>query len=277
MERLELLCYNYNMSTKVKKKKRKKLTKKQIEKRRKAVVSIIAILLVGAIVAVSFGVSRTGRKLPNPLLGLGKEKAYGVDVSHHNGHIKWNELKDNVDFAIIRVGYRGYSNGEVCLDRRAKQNLRAANRAGVPIGIYFYTQAITPEEAVEEANFTLEIIKRYDISLPVFFDFEYASSKGHTTGRLHNARLTREENTEIINAFCKTVRDAGYQSGVYASSYMYRDFFKMKELDDNIYIWVADYNEKVTYKGNYHLWQFSDKGKVNGINKKVDENYWYIK
>lgn len=265
------------MATKVKKKRRKKLTKKQALAKKRAIISLIAILLVGVVIAVSFGVSRTGRKLPNPLLSLGKETAYGVDVSHHNGNISWNELGKNVDFAIIRVGYRGYANGEVCLDRKAKRNLRASNRAGVPIGVYFYTQAVTPEEAVEEAEFAIDVVKRFDISLPIFIDFEYASSKGHTTGRLYNARLDSKENVEIINAFCKTVRDAGYQSGVYASSYMYRDKFKMKDLDDEIYIWVADYNEKVTYKGNYHLWQFSDKGKVKGINKKVDENYWYIK
>lgn len=265
------------MSTKVKKKKRKKLTKKQLEKRKKIVLSVIAILLVGAIIAVSFGVSKTGRKLPNPLLGIDKEKAYGVDVSYHNGNIDWEELKDNVDFAIIRVGFRGYFDGKVHIDEKAKKNLKAANKAGVPVGVYFYTQAISPEEAMEEASFTVDVIKKYDISLPVFFDFEYASNKGKTTGRLYKAKLSSKENTEIINAFCKTVQEAGYQSGVYASSYMYRDFFKMNDLDENTYIWVADYNKSVTYKGDYHMWQFSDKGSVDGIKKRVDENYWYIK
>ena len=175
-----------------------------------------------------------------------------------------------MDFVIIRVGYRGYEKGNVCIDKNAEKNLRAANKYNIPVGVYFYTQAVNEEEAKEEAEATLDVIKKYDISLPVFYDFEYPTSSGKHTGRLYSAHLDKKESSDLINAFCKEVEDAGYQSGVYASSFMYQSKFKMSALASSIYIWVADYNDSVTYSGDYDLWQFSDKGSVNGVNFTAD-------
>lgn len=265
------------MPTKKKKRIKKRLSKKQKEKQKKIIISVAAVLLAVVVVLVSISVSHRGRKLPNPLLSIDKEAAYGVDISHHNGKVNFGKLKDEIDFVIIRVGYRGYAKGNVCIDKNAEKNLKAANKAGIPVGVYFYTQAVNEDEAKEEARATLDVIKKYDISLPVFYDFEYPTSSGKHTGRLYSAHLDKKENSALVNAFCKEVEDAGYQSGVYASSFMYKCNFKMSELAHSIYIWVADYNGSVTYNGDYDLWQFSDKGSVSGVNKKVDENYWYIK
>ena len=103
-------------ATKKKKRTKTRLSKKQKEKRKKLIVSVTAVLLAMIVALVSISVSHTGRKLPNPLLGIDKEAAYGVDVSHHNGKINWKKLKNEVDFVIIRVGYRGYEKGNVCID-----------------------------------------------------------------------------------------------------------------------------------------------------------------
>lgn len=264
-------------ATKKKKRTKIRLSKKQKEKRKKLIVSATAVLLAVIVALVSISVSHTGRKLPNPLLGIDKEAAYGVDVSHHNGKINWKKLKNEVDFVIIRVGYRGYEKGNVCIDKNAEKNLKGANKVGIPVGVYFYTQAVNEEEAREEAKATLDVIKKYDISLPVFYDFEYPTLSGKHTGRLYSAQLDKKQNVKLINTFCKEIEDAGYQSGLYASSFMLKSNFKMSELSNSVYIWVADYNGSVTYSGDYDLWQFSDKGKVSGISKKTDENYWYIK
>lgn len=260
-----------------KKKAKKRPAKKRKDTQRKIIITAVALVLAAVLAVTGIAVSHTGRKLPNPLVTLDKDKAYGVDISHHNGKVNWKTLKNEVDFAIIRVGYRGYQNGAVCIDKNAKKNLRAANDAGIPVGVYFYTQAVNEDEAREEARACLDVIKKYDISLPVFYDFEYPTSNGKHTGRLFEAGLTKKENSRLINAFCTEIEDAGYQSGVYASSFMYKSNFKMSELNKSIYIWVADYNPSVTYNGDYDLWQFSDKGQVNGVKKRVDENYWYIK
>ena len=133
-----------------KKKIKKRPAKKRKDTQRKIIITAVALVLAAALAVTGIAVSHTGRKLPNPLVTLDKDKAYGVDISHHNGKVNWKTLKNEVDFAIIRVGYRGYQNGAVCIDKNAKKNLRAANDAGIPVGVYFYTQAVNEDEAREE-------------------------------------------------------------------------------------------------------------------------------
>ena len=110
-------------------------------------------------------IGSSGRKLPNPLPNLNKDVALGVDVSFYNEDIDWQSLKDEVDFVIVRAGYTGYAKGNICLDDRLYDNLSGANDAGIPVGVYYYTQATTVKEAKEEARFVLHHIKRYDISM----------------------------------------------------------------------------------------------------------------
>ena len=249
-------------------------TKKKINKKKIFLTCLAVIFVVAAVLTALFS-SRSGS---SDLIKLNKNVAYGIDVSYHNGKIDWKKVKGEVDFAFIRVGYRGYDDGMVHLDSKAKDNLKNANKNDLPIGVYFYSQAINDSEAEEEADFLLEKIKGYDISLPVVIDFEYPYSNGKQVGRLSNANLTRKEKTSLINAFCQKVENAGYTPCVYASSYIYRSHINVNKLDKDIMIWVADYNEKVRYGGEYDFWQFSEKGKCNGVSSKyVDTNYWYIK
>ena len=256
--------------------KKKPKTKNMKSGKKKAFILVLVfIFIIGAVVALSFYANRgNSAELPE----IGKNVAYGIDVSHHNGKIDWSKVKGEIDFAFIRVGYRTYDKGNIYIDSKAKRNLKYANENDIPIGVYFYSQAISEKEAEEEAEFVLKEIKGYDISLPVVIDFEYTFKNGKEVGRLSSSALTKKEKTNVINAFCKKVENAGYIPGVYASSYIYKSHISVSRLDDNVMIWVADYNDEVTYSGDYDFWQFSEKGKCKGVHSKyVDTNYWYIK
>ena len=262
------------MAVKTKKTTKKKTSKKDTQFNKKALISVCAVFLVVVTVLTAVIVEKNVR---SNLIHLDKDVAYGIDVSFYNGNINWKKVKNEVDFAFIRVGYRGYNDAEIYLDSKAKRNLKKANKYEVPVGVYFYSQAINEEEAEEEAKFVLKNIKNYEISLPVVIDFEYASVDGKDGGRLHDAYLTRKEKTNLINAFCNKVERAGYTPAVYASSYMFKYFINTRKLDSDIMIWVADYNESITYSGDYDFWQFSKSGKCKGVpSEYVDKNYWYI-
>ena len=239
------------------------------------IISIIVVIGV-AITVIIAGSSAPKRE--NRLPEIGKETAWGIDVSSHNGKINWKKVSKKADFAFIRVGYRGYSKGEINADKKAKANIEGALKNGIPVGVYFYTQAVNEKEAEKEAEYLLKKIKGYDITLPVVIDFEYAYRNGKPVGRLNNAKLTKKEKTALINAFCSKVRKAGYTPGIYASSYIYRWHLNMKSIPDDVFIWVADYNGKVTYEGYYDIWQFSERGKCDGVSSQfVDTNYFYTK
>ena len=261
------------MATKTTKKKTrsKKSTTFFTKKRVIAIVLLLAVSVSGVLFALNSNHSHT------PITyEFGKSKAYGIDISSHNGKIDWKEASKEIDFAFIRVGCRGYDSGEIFLDKKAKTNMKNAEKAKVPFGVYIYSQAINEREAVEEAKFLLKNIKGYDVKLPLVFDFEYPTKNGEQIGRLHDAQLNKKERTDIINAFCKTVKDAGYTPALYASSYIYRSYISVKNLESGTVIWIADYNKKVTYAGKYDIWQFSEKGKCSGVSSKyVDTNYWY--
>ena len=262
------------MNSKTKKPKKKTSSKTKTQFNKKALIILCAVFLVFVTVFTAVFIQKN---IHGHLIELNKDVAYGIDVSHHNGKIEWKKVKNEVDFAFIRVGYRGYIDAKIYLDSRAQRNLKLANKYGIPVGVYFYSQAISEDEAKEEAKFILDNIKGYEISLPVVIDFEYSSVNGKDGGRLYDAGLSRKEKTNVINAFCKKVEKAGYTPGVYASSYMFKYFINTRKLDNDIMIWVADYNEKLTYGGDYDFWQYSKSGSCKGVpSKNVDKNYWYI-
>ncbi len=245
---------------------------------KKSIILIIISLSVIALIVAAAIFSGGSAKRQNRVTELSKEVAWGIDVSSHNGKINWKKVSKKADFVFVRVGVRGYSEGEISFDKRAEANIKGAIKHNIPVGVYFYSQAINKKEAEKEAEFVLNKIKGYNITLPVVIDFEYASRNGKSTGRLYKAKLGRKQNTEIVNAFCDKVRKAGYTPGVYASSYIYRWHMNMKNIPDDVFIWVADYNKKVTYDGYYDIWQYSEKGKCDGVSSKyVDTDYFYTK
>ncbi|MBE6817242.1 MAG: hypothetical protein E7520_06040 [Ruminococcaceae bacterium] len=264
------------MATKNRKKVKKKTKSRKstsffTAKRVIALVLVLALAVTGIFFAVRSHRTRTA--IP---YRFGKEKVYGIDVSSHNGKVDWSQAKKEIDFAFIRVGCRGYDTGDIFLDGRARTNMKGAEKADIPFGVYIYSQAVSEAEAIEEAKFLLKNIRGYKVELPLVFDFEYPTKDGKQIGRLADADLNRRERTNIINAFLKTVKDAGYTPALYASSYIYRSYINVRSLEEGTVIWVADYNKKVTYGGHYDIWQFSEKGKCSGVSSKyVDTNYWF--
>ncbi|MBQ9517942.1 MAG: glycoside hydrolase family 25 protein [Eubacterium sp.] len=257
-----------NTGNKCKSKGRRKTAK---ESRISVIITAIAVILLNVLVLTSIvHYARTPK-----MYDFGKERSYGIDVSSHNGKIDWEKVSKKVDFAFIRVGCRGYGDGNIFLDEKAKYNMKQAQKYGVPYGVYIYSQAITAKEAEEEAKFLIRHIRGYNVELPLVFDFEYAYSGSKPVGRLAHANLTEEERTYMAKAFCKTVKRAGYMPALYASSYIYKSQIKPKNLPKGTVIWVADYNDSVTYDGSYDIWQFSESGKVDGISTAVDTDYWY--
>lgn len=202
-----------------------------------------------------------------------KASLFGIDVSQWNGKINWNKVKAaGVDFAIIRVGFRGYGTKDpvkpVMQDSAAEENVRGAIAAGIPVGLYFYSQAITLNEALEEAGACVNLARKYKITYPIYFDTEYATAD--RSGRAD--RLTKRARTDYAVAFCEAIRNAGYQAGVYASKSFYDDELQFSRLS-GYPIWVAHYTSKETdFRYKYGIWQYSDKGKIDGIPNSTDIN-----
>ncbi|MCH5320708.1 MAG: glycoside hydrolase family 25 protein [Eubacterium sp.] len=256
--------------------KQKKKSPKTKELKPKTLIIAVAIVLVIAVIISAVVIANSSQRPTQTIYDFKKSVAQGIDVSEHNGKIDWESVADEFDFAFIRVGYRGYGNGEILEDKYAKDNLKGAEKAGIPVGVYFYSQAVNDKEAEEEADFVLKIIKHYDLSLPVVIDFEYPTDKeGKRTGRLTDAKLSKKENTEIVNSFCDRVEKKGYISGLYASSSVLKYDFNLKDIRDTV-IWAADYNKEVTFDVDYTIWQYSKTGQADGVGSKyVDLDYWY--
>ncbi len=247
----------------------KKIKKDNIKYLTSAVVILLAASILITIIALS-----SNHAIP---LSFDGDKLSGIDISSHNGEVEWDKVKDNIDFAFIRVGYRGYEGGTINEDKNAEKNLRQANKNKIPVGVYFYSQATTEEEAIEEAEFALSMVKWHDISLPIVIDFEYPQDKeGNLIGRLHEASLDNNERTNIVNAFCQTIKDAGYEYGVYASSNVFSNQLNTKDFLPDTLIWVAHYSDNLKYTNNVDIWQYSKTGKMDGVpSKNVDLNYWF--
>lgn len=201
----------------------------------------------------------------------------GIDVSYHNKNIDWEEVKESgTDFAIIRVGYRGYgAAGTLCTDTKFVQNIEGAIEAGIKVGVYYFTEAINTSEAIEEAEYCLEKIKDYDVTLPIVIDYEYPVDSKGPIGRMYNAKLSKTSATKNVTAFCNTIRDAGYTPMIYANKNDLTNLINGAKLSQDYKIWLANYNTKSTYTGTYEFWQYSEKGTVDGITGIVDCNFWY--
>ena len=194
----------------------------------------------------------------------------GIDVSKYQPNVDWKTVKESgIEFVIIRVGYRGSSTGVLVEDPYFKQHIKGATAAGLKVGVYFFTQAITKAEAVEEASMALALTEGYNLQYPIFIDTERVSGNARANG------LDKATRTECIEAFCKTIENAGRKAGIYASKSWYNDQLNMSKLDKYC-VWVAQYNTECTYNGRYSIWQYTETGKVPGIPGNVDLNISYM-
>ena len=199
----------------------------------------------------------------------GKElTSTGVDVSSHQGYIDWEAVAaDDIQFAMLRIGYRGSTEGGIRADELFETNLKGAQNAGLKVGVYFFSQAITVEEAREEANFVLQQLREAGITeleLPVAFDLEPSPDY---SGRADN--LSPAETNAIARAFCTTIQEAGYRVIVYGNKV---DLNRFDLVSLNEPIWLAQYVDEPDVNFNFLIWQYTSTGQVDGITGSVDLN-----
>lgn len=190
----------------------------------------------------------------------------GIDVSKHQGKIDWEKVAgDGIDFAFIRVGYRGSSEGKLVEDEYFLDNIEGALENGIDVGVYFYTQAVSTEEAKEEARFLLDLLEPYEITYPVVLDLEEVDGKSRTDG------MTQADYTDAALAFLETVESAGYKPMIYGNL---KTFFLMLDLSriEEYEKWFAYYQAPVYFPYEFSIWQYSSTGTVNGIKGDVDMN-----
>lgn len=196
------------------------------------------------------------------------QKSMGIDVSHHQGKINWAQVKESgVEFAMIRVGYRGQSSGGIYEDAYFKTNVMGAVANGIKVGIYFYSTAINETEALEEAAWVVKKIAPYRITYPVVYDFEDFNSK-------RCVNVGGAEATKNALAFLSYVKANGYEPMMYASKNDITN--KMSRSSFSCKFWLAHYTSQTDYKGSYNMWQYTSKGSVPGISGNTDMNIAYF-
>ena len=191
-------------------------------------------------------------------------KKKGIDVSKHQGKIDWAKVSPQIDFAMLRAGY-GKGNLDACFD----MNAAACNNLGIPIGVYWFSYAFTPEMAKREAQFCINIIKPYKISYPVCFDFEYDSTK---YAQKNGVKVTSDLLCDMATAFLSEIEKAGYYAMNYTNiDYLNKGFSRLTGRYDT---WLAQWSVSEPTK-KCGIWQYSDSGKVSGINGNVDMDISY--
>ncbi len=191
----------------------------------------------------------------------------GIDVSKYQGKIDWAKVaQDGVEFAFIRVGLRGYETGEIVEDERFQENIEGAKAAGIKVGVYFFSQAVDQEEALEEANFVLEMIEPYEIDCPVVLDVEKVSK---SSARMNG--ISAQQRTANAALFCQTIEAAGYRPMIYHNMEAGALLMDLGQLED-YGKWFAYYQDAFYYPYSYLVWQYSSQGRINGISGDVDMN-----
>ena len=192
----------------------------------------------------------------------------GIDVSKFQSSINWQKVKNaGINFVIIRCGYRGYGSGVLVQDPMFASHITGAKAAGLRVGIYFFSQAVSEAEAVEEASMAVKLARQYGINMPIAIDSEYANGgAGRADG------LSKSARTDITIAFCNTVANAGYKPMVYASKSWFSDHLDVSRFPSSYRIWVAHYAKTCGYTGRYDIWQNTSKGSVDGVKGNVDMN-----
>lgn len=272
---------NEELKRKARRKRRRRLS--VMGKLRLAAVALLAILvLIFTIRLISYigGISRV--KLSDEGLTHADRFSkclvvHGIDVSEHQNEIKWKKVKSSgADFVFIRAGYRSVETGELKEDANFRTNMKKAQKAGIMCGAYFFSQALNEEEAVEEAEYLLDLVKRYDVEMPLVIDYELYGG-GRLQQKVEAGEMPASSMYhDVVLAFCRRVEKAGYESAVYANYDMLTNYMDSSLLDDEAVIWAAQYGGACDVKGNYMYWQCAEDAAVAGISGSVDHDIWYI-
>lgn len=205
----------------------------------------------------------------------------GVDVARYQGTIDWSRMATSqVDFAMVRLGYRSAADGNIVEDPNARYNLQEAQKNEIMLGGYFFSTAVSEEEAIEEANWAADLIDQYSITYPVAYDCE-----GYNEPESRQYGLSKKERTDIALAFLKQIEKRGYEGMFYSSKNELEDDqgWLTSKIEKDYKIWVAQYpavaypaTEKTTYSGKHHMWQYTTNGVVPGVSQNVDMNVAYF-
>ncbi len=202
-------------------------------------------------------------------------KAFGVDVSYWQKTIDWQKVKDDgIDFAMIRAAGRHHNTGAITTDPYFAANVKGAQAAGIKVGAYIFSQAITEAEAREEAQYLINLVSAYNIELPIVMDYEFRNNEDGTPGRLRAANLSKRQGTDVCLAFCNEVKSQGYIPMLYANTDMLNHLYP-EELKSNMDLWYARYGD-TPYITGFALWQYANNGSVNGISGNVDCNFSFV-
>ncbi|MBQ8663917.1 MAG: glycoside hydrolase family 25 [Eubacterium sp.] len=209
------------------------------------------------------------------------EITFGIDVSRYQGTIHWSKVAESgVDFVMVRVGYRTLEDGKIVADSNAKYNMQEASKYGIKVGAYFFSTAVSKEEAIEEANWVSDYISNYKITYPVAFNCE-----GFSQSNSRQYHMTKTERTDVAMAFMNRIGQRGYTPMFYASKGELQNdtSWETSRIDDSYRIWVAQYPSKPypetassSYGGSHAMWQYTNQGTVPGISKPVDVNIAYF-
>ena len=207
----------------------------------------------------------------NYLYCLQQDSFPGVDVSAFQGDIDWQQVKDSgIRFAILRIGYRGYESGKLVEDEYIRQNLEKTAEVGLPIGVYFFSQALTVKEVDQEIEFMLEILGDRELEMPIVLDWEIPTADART------AKMDADTLTELQTHFCTTMEEKGYTPMIYFNWHQSNTLLHLTDLERWPF-WLALYSDRMTYPHHVELWQYTDQGKVPGISGNVDLNLYIPK
>ena len=198
----------------------------------------------------------------------------GIDVSSWQKEIDWEQVRDSgVEFAMIRLGYRGYESGTLNMDSYAAANLEGAIAAGLDVGVYFFSQALNPEEAEEEAYYVVELLEPYKahITMPVVYDWEHVDNASARTNDMRDPDIL----TDCTMAFCQTIEGAGYKPMVYFNRTQSWKYLNLSELKDYEF-WLAAYTQRMKYPYKIRMWQYTNKGSVPGVVGDCDINIYFL-
>lgn len=197
------------------------------------------------------------------------ESRLGIDVSEHQKNVDWEQVKaSGVDFVMIRLGYRGYTEGRLYMDSYFAQHYRGARDAGLDVGVYFFSQAITPSEARSEARFLLAVLGWRTLEMGIAYDWEFV------TGDARTGDIDGQTMTQCAIAFCDTVKAAGHRPWVYFNQYQADNYYDLEALNQYAF-WFAKYAEEMDFPLQVDMWQYTGSGSVPGIDVPVDINiYW---
>lgn len=224
---------------------------------------VATVLICVALVLMAVGLKGTPEEPPSP---APRQRMMGIDVSSHQGQIDWQAVAESgVEFAMIRLGYRGYDSGTLHVDANAHQNLEGARAAGLKIGAYFFSQALTAQEAQEEAALALEVLDGMVLDLPLAYDWEYVADTARTGAMDGDTLLS------CVEAFCASVED--YEPMVYFNQELSRTLLDLEKIAYPF--WLAKYGDSLDVAYQVRMWQYTDSGTVPGIEGNVDMNYYY--